>query len=97
MQKFEWDETKNRANISKHGIDFAFASRIFASFTLNREDKRFDYGETRIISTGCVDGIAVLVVVHTDRFGTCRIISARQANTQERTLYEKAIRETPDS
>jgi uncharacterized DUF497 family protein len=26
---FEWDERKNEANIAKHGLDFADASRIF--------------------------------------------------------------------
>lgn len=96
MQKFEWAETKNHNNIAKHGIDFGYASRIFDGFTLDREDIRFEYGETRVISIGCVDEIAVLVVVHTDRLGVCRIISARQANMQERALYEEAIRHTPD-
>ena len=97
MQKFEWDDDKNRINIAKHGIDFAFARRIFDGFTLDREDTRFDYCETRMISVGCVDEIAVLVVVHTDRSGTCRIISARQANKQEHVLYDKAIQTTPDT
>ncbi len=27
--EFEWDETKNRTNILKHGIDFETAMRIF--------------------------------------------------------------------
>ena len=97
MQKFEWDEDKNRTNIAKHGIDFEYASRIFNGFTLDREDTLFEYGETRVISIGCVDGITVLVVVHTDRLGVWRIISARQANMQERALYEDVIQQTPDT
>lgn len=28
MQKFEWDEDKNRTNTAKHGIDFEHASQI---------------------------------------------------------------------
>ena len=94
---FEWDDAKNRANIAKHGIDFEFASRIFEGFTVDREDTRFDYGETRVISTGCIDDITVIVVVHTDRQGVCRIISARQANTRESAVYEKTILKTFDS
>lgn len=38
MQKFEWDEDKNRTNIAKHGIDFEYASRIFNGFTLGSVD-----------------------------------------------------------
>lgn len=96
MQKFEWDETKNQANIAKHGISFDLASRVFEGFTLDAEDSREDYGERRILSIGCVDGIAVLVVVHTNRNGICRIISARQANQQERTRYDQALQDSPD-
>lgn len=29
--KFEWDERKNQSNYTKHGFDFADASRIFKS------------------------------------------------------------------
>lgn len=94
-QNYEWDEAKNQTNIAKHGISFDLAARIFDGFTVEAEDTRVDYGETRLVSIGCVDGIAVLVVVHTDRHGTCRIISARQANTQERARYDTALQETP--
>lgn len=94
---FEWDDAKNHANIAKHGIDFDFASRIFEGFTVDREDTRYDYGETRVISTGCIDNITVIVVVHTDRQGVCRIISARQANTRERAFYEKTVYKTFDT
>jgi uncharacterized protein len=95
-QRFEWDEIKNQANIAKHGISFDLACRIFEHFTVDAEDARRDYGEIRVLSIGCVDGIAVLVVVHTDRHGTCRIILARQANTQERARYDQAVQDTPD-
>ncbi len=29
--KLEWDETKNQANIRKHGLSFADAREIFAA------------------------------------------------------------------
>lgn len=94
---FERDDTKNRTNIAKHGIDFVLACRIFNDFTFEVEDTRFDYGEKRFLTLGRVDRIAVLVVVHTDREGKCRIISARKANKQERARYEQAMQETPDA
>ena len=94
---FEWDDAKYRLNIEKHGIRFEDAQRIFDGFTVDVIDDREDYGEERVISIGMLDGIVVLAVVHTDRGGTCRIISARQANRKERERYEQAIRKAFDA
>ena len=95
--KFVWDETKNQSNIAKHGVDFDDAQRVFDGFTFDAPDNRFDYGEERIISIGLLEGIAILVVVHTDRVGVCRIISARQANRKERSRYEEEIHKAAES
>lgn len=94
--EFEWDEDKNRQNIGKHGLRFEDAIRIFDGFTVDLPDDRFDYGEPREISIGRIAGLAVVVVVHTDRDGKIRVISARLAGKIERRLYEKAIREAFD-
>ena len=93
---FEWDEEKNRANIAKHGIAFEDAKGIFDGFTFRAVDDRRDYGETREISIGRIGDAVVLVVVHNDRNGTCRIISARQAKKRERDRYEQALRGAAD-
>lgn len=90
---FEWDDDKNAANIAKHGIGFQKASRIFEGLVLTGEDDRQDYGEVREQSIGMVDGMLVLLVVHTDRAGRTRIISARRANRAERRRYEEALRQ----
>ncbi len=95
--RFEWDERKNRANIEKHGISFEQACTIFDGFTVGAVDDRSDYGELREISLGLMQGVAVIVVVHTDRDGTTRIISARQANKYERKRYEEEIRKIFDA
>ena len=95
--QFEWDENKNHRNISKHGISFENAKTIFAGFTVNMLGDRFHYGETREISIGLMDGVVVLMVVHTNRDGVCRIISARQANKKERQRYEEVLRRTLNS
>ncbi|MGB0696388.1 MAG: BrnT family toxin [Rhodospirillaceae bacterium] len=89
---FEWDEDKNRQNIAKHGLSFESATGIFDGFTLNSIDNRFEYGEIREISIGMIETVAVVSVVHTDRNGRCRIISARPAVRSERLRYEKALR-----
>lgn len=84
---------KNAANISKHGIGFATAVCIFDGFVLTLKDNRHDYGEVRERSIGAVEDILFLTVVHTDRDGRKRIISARRANKTERKRYEEALRE----
>jgi uncharacterized DUF497 family protein len=84
---FQWDEAKNRANVRKHGLDFADAVRIFSAPTLDREDARDDYGEPRVNSIGDLDGVVIINVTHTDRAGDVRLISARRANQMERELY----------
>lgn len=95
--KFEWDEEKNAHNIAKHGVSFEQASLIFDGFTIDSIDDRFDYEETREISLGMIGSMAVLVVVHTDRKGVCRIISARQATRKEKKQYEKEIQKAFDA
>ena len=92
--EFEWDETKNRANIRKHGVSFATASRIFEKPFLTRRDNRRQYGEDRYISVGEVDGVAVVVVAHTDRGDRTRLISARPASRKERQAWHEHIRQT---
>jgi uncharacterized protein len=76
--EFEWDEHKNRENISRRGISFSRASQIFADDVLVWEDTRFDYGETRMIAVGQA-GRRLLRVIYTQRGNKIRIISARKA------------------
>ncbi len=50
------------------------------------EDNRFDYGETRYISLGLLEG-RVIVVAHTESEDVIRIISARKATKYEEAYY----------
>jgi uncharacterized DUF497 family protein len=88
---FEWDDEKNRLNIEKHGVSFDTACRIFDGFIFTVRDRRFDYGEVRDISIGKVGELTVLTVVHTDRNGVTRLISARAASRSERKRYGDEI------
>lgn len=94
--QFEWDEAKNRTNIEKHGISFEQARLIFYGPTVDLVDDRIDYGETRIISLGLLEGVVVLSVTHTDRTGFLRLISARRASRKERAIYHGAVQKTSD-
>lgn len=89
---YEWDEAKNRANRLKHGISFEEAQLIFAGPVFSWVDARFDYGEIRTVSIGLIRDIVAVTVVHTDRDGATRIISARLANQRERTIYDNHLR-----
>ena len=85
---FEWDEEKNKANLAKHGISFEEAALIFRGIAMTEIDVRQDYGEMREISIGSLPEQVVIVVVHTERSGVTRIISARSANRAERIKYD---------
>jgi len=75
-------------NILKHNIDFVDVIFVFDDPNrLNIIDNRKDYSEIRIRTIGQVLQELVIVVVHTDRNGKIRIISARRANKKEREQY----------
>jgi uncharacterized DUF497 family protein len=87
---FDWDETKNRRNVAKHGIHFETAVLVFEDpYALVRLDHIVE-GEERWQTIGTIDGLIVLLVAHTLDGELIRIISARKATPGERKLYEKA-------
>ena len=85
--QFEWDEDKRAQNIEKHGVDLLFAALIFDGPVLKKIDSRQDYGELRYISVGLV-GNDPYVVVHTDRDGVTRLISAWQGGRKDYVKYK---------
>jgi uncharacterized DUF497 family protein len=92
---FEWDTAKDRANRKKYGVSFDEARHIFQSPVFSFTDDRFDYGEKREISIGALENTVVVIVVHTERAGKTRIISARKANRNERKVYYDHLKKTP--
>jgi uncharacterized DUF497 family protein len=88
--KITWDEAKRRANLRKHGLDFADAEAAFAGITYTVEDRRFDYGEPRFITLGLLRDM-VVVIAHTETSREVRIISMRKATKHEQTLYFENI------
>ncbi len=84
--RFEWDEEKNRANIRKHGLDFADAWRLFTMPMLVLPDDRKDYGEDRWIGLGLLRRtIAVVVFVEREQ-DMIRIISLRRRFPMRRKI-----------
>jgi uncharacterized DUF497 family protein len=89
--KFEWDKKKAIENYTKHGVTFEEAATAFAdplSRTIYDPDHSDD--EDRFILLGETQGKKLVVVAHTDRNDTIRIISARKASRREGANYEKS-------
>ena len=83
---FAWDEAKRRANLRKHGIDFADAGKVFRGVTLTAEDEREAYGERRFLTLGLLED-QVVSVTHAERGEEIRIISIRKATKHEARYY----------
>ena len=82
-----WDENKRLTNIAKHAVDFRDLDALDWDRALIFEDRRKDYGETRLIAMAPL-GARLHVIVFVEREGGRRIISARKANRREVTFYE---------
>jgi uncharacterized DUF497 family protein len=85
--QFEWDEGKRERLLRERGIDLLDAALIFEGAVLTEIDSRADYGETRYLSTGKVDG-EYFVVVHTARPPNVRLVTAWRAGRRARRRYQ---------
>ena len=90
---YEWNEAKNRVNISKHGLKFEDAKIVFSGPCVTFEDTRHGYDEKRFITLGPLAG-RVVVIAHTSRDGNTRVISMRKANSREQEIYYQKQLET---
>lgn len=91
--EFEWDPEKAWSNLLKHGVSFEEAQSVFFDGdSITVPDPDHSIAETRFIINGYSIRQRQLVVVHTDRDGRIRIISARPANRRERKNYEQEER-----
>lgn len=89
--RYEWNEAKRKANLAKHGVDFADITRFDWSRADVMPDARKDYAEPRFIGYGRLAG-QLWVVVFTDRGPIRRIISLRRANRREQAAYHSRNR-----
>ena len=79
---FDWDEAKSDRNLRERGFDFEFAAHVFDGDTEEFADDRADYGETRIIVFGRIEG-EMFAVVYTQRGDVRWIISAFRCRPRE--------------
>ena len=89
--KFEWDRRKSVLNIKKHGVSFEDAATAFGDpLSVTIHDPKHSDDEDRFLLLGETQDKKLVVVAHTDRKDTIRLINARPATRQEREDYEKS-------
>ncbi|PTN36735.1 BrnT family toxin [Desulfonatronum sp. SC1] len=87
---FEWDPKKALLNVAHHFVTFDEASTAFGDpLSQTIYDPLHSGDEDRYVLIGQSIKCRLLVVVHTERGDTIRIISARLATNKEREKYEE--------
>jgi uncharacterized DUF497 family protein len=87
---FEWDDTKNESNQTKHGVAFEDAQTVFFDEgAIQFDDPDHSTDEERFLLLGFSQRLKVLVVCHCYRSNESiiRIISARRATKKEQKVY----------
>ena len=89
MFNFELDDQKAASNLSKHGVSFDEAASVFGDGrALTFSDTDHSELEDRSRTYGVSNKERLLVVVHTERRNSIRIISTRKATRYEKGIYE---------
>ena len=86
--EIEFDSSKDRANLCKHGISLAAAELMFYGPVHEFVDNREEYGEDRIIAQGFIAG-RLFICVYTWRKEIRRIISLRKTTRKETNAFFK--------
>ncbi len=84
--EFEFDARKNRSNLTKQGIDFNEAQRLWDDPDLIEVPARTS-DEARFLIVGKIDETHWSAVI-TYRSDRARIISVRRSRTEEIEFYE---------
>jgi len=89
MLDFQWDKNKAASNHNKHGVTFDEAATVFGDYlSMTFPDFEHSIDEERYLIIGKSEQNRILVVSHTHRIQSIRIISAREATKRERQYCE---------
>ena len=81
--KITFDPRKRDEALLARGLNFEDAALVFAGVTLELEDTRRDYGETRMICFGKLEG-RMVVFGYAPRGADRHVFSMRKANDREK-------------
>jgi hypothetical protein len=88
--QFEWDPQKAAANAKRRRLTFDEAASVLEDpLSTTYPDEAHSEEEARFLTIGASQRGRVLVVAHTERNDTIRIITARRATRREREFYEQ--------
>jgi len=88
--RFEWDEQKAAANLTKHKVSFDEAKTVFDDpLYVDFYDPDHSLEEHRYIMIGESERRRILIVAYTGRSDRIRIINARRVTDAERQAYEE--------
>jgi len=88
--RFEWHPEKAAKNLRKHKVSFTEAATVFGDdLSITVDDPDHSEQEDRYITIGLSHQGRLLMVAHTERSDTIRIISARELTSTEREAYEE--------
>ena len=85
-----FDPAKRIEVLQTRGVDLLRAALILIGPHLSYEDTRHDYGETRIIATGEVEG-EFYTIVYTQDGDAFRIVTAWRAGRRARRGFEEFL------
>ncbi len=89
---FEWDEGNSEKNWKNHQVTQLESEQVFFNLPIVLgDDKKHSQGEKRFYLLGRTEFNRLLFVVFTIRYNHIRIISARDMNKKERSIYYEKI------
>ena len=86
-----FDPRKRDRTLAARGLDFTAVEVVFAGPVHVFEDLRTDYGETRMITVGRLNG-RMVIVGWTSRGADRHVFSMRKANAREQARYAPLLR-----
>jgi len=85
---FDWDKGNVEKNLIKHNVNCQEAEEIFLDTgSLNYDDKKHSVVERRLIKIGKSFSGRILIAYYTVRQNKIRVISVRDVNKKEKSLY----------
>jgi uncharacterized protein len=90
MVKITFNPAKRNATFLERGLSFEDAEQVFLGKTVEVEDTRKIYGETRIICFGKLND-RMVVIGYTQRENARHIFSMRKANQREQDRLSPSL------
>ena len=88
--KISFDRNKRDKTFQERGLAFEDAIHVFNGLTVEFEDTRQDYGESRIICFGYLNE-RLVVIGYVERGETRHIFSMRKANEREQNKISQFL------